>query len=390
VSGGESRRWLEQACPDGSQRWLAASEAHAGCERLIRRERQIQRTHTCRYPFGIPATAAALPSTVTLCGGSRRSWLELRSRRRPRRRWTCLRSAGPIAPRHLDLRELEASVALARTGRLEVLLSELRSFPRLATFAAEEVEALSSVNGWAISRWRMSQAAVDCLADVYDALITTNVDDELIAILSDSGVDVIALFYDEKESESRHRTTRADLLELAAAAAWVGLDDWPIENLHMPNVPKGSRDRSDAGIDAMSVRLDDDGPPGALSSLETLFIGSVKHTTVDVADLRRKLVESVTPTGGLTSVYLMQQIRVLAGNLSLRGRPSPRLVLFAPETPGSSSCIFLGVAGCIDADDEADLVAQLLHLPSQDEPGNFRLILVENIASLHQTVATDD
>ncbi len=78
----------------------------------------------------------------------------------------------------------------------------------------------------------------------------------------------------------------------------------------MPNIPKGSRRKSESGIDIMTASLEVDGPADSLLETETVYLASVKHTTTERNDrLVDALIRSVTTD--LTPEYLTCQLRVL-------------------------------------------------------------------------------
>jgi hypothetical protein len=269
------------------------------------------------------------------------------------------------------------------------MLSGLDTFDALVALAGDEVTVHEVVNGWRVDRWEMSDASIDALVALYHSVITGDIEDEIAAALEATGVDVNALFYDEVDSEARNRTTRADLCELAAAAAWVAIDEWPHETLHMPNVPKGSRSKSESGIDVLSLLLLDDGASDSLQDGEFLFIGSVKHTVQDIGDLRRKLIRSVSTAHELTQAYIMQQLRLFVGRLSERGVVAQRAFLFVAEDIDTSPRISIALTGAADATDLVSLVDEMNSLPTSTCDRACRLLLLSNIADLHVRVAPD-
>jgi hypothetical protein len=269
----------------------------------------------------------------------------------------------------------------------------LHTFPAFATlveFAEEEIVEVGHINGWSVDRWLMSDGALQALADLYHSVITGGIEPEIENALAVAGVDVTALFYDENDSEARHRTTRADLCEFAAAAAWVAIETWPAETLHLANFPKASRNKSETGVDVFSLLMDDAAPIDELSDGDALFVGSVKHTVTSPADLRYKLVRSVSADLEMTPAYLLSQLRVFVGRLAERGITAQRAFLFLGEEFESSARVAIGMAGGVDATSEQSSIDQLADLPVMSvEDRTCRLLLIPSIADLHQAVALD-
>jgi hypothetical protein len=157
----------------------------------------------------------------------------------------------------------------------------------------------------------------------------------------------------------------------------------------MPNVPKGSRSKSESGIDVLSLLLIDDGASDSLQDGEFLFIGSVKHTVQDIGDLRRKLIRSVSTAHELTQPYIMQQLRLFVGRLSERGVVAQRAFLFVAEDIDTSPRISIALTGGADATDLESLVDEMNSLPTSTCDRACRLLLLSNIADLHVRVAPD-
>jgi hypothetical protein len=245
-----------------------------------------------------------------------------------------------------------------------------------------DLETLAAVNGWQIDSWTLDDEALGALAMVYEALLRGSVDAELTDALAEQGIDVTALLVDN--SSARETITRADLVELVAAAAAIGADAWPATTLCMPNVPKGSRGRSEVGIDIMSVQMDFEDDTDTLGPAEKLFIGSVKHTISDPADLRRKLMASVSTD--LTMPYIARQLRVFDGRLAERGFDARRLYLFLLDFPDEYH-VEIAMIGGIDSSMIDEFRDQLRHL---DQAGGSnrrcRHLVIEDIARLHELV----
>lgn len=263
------------------------------------------------------------------------------------------------------------------------------AFAELVTLAAAEVVVEADVNGWSIDVWDMSGAALAALKDLYTSVITGDIEADLVDALDDDGIDVVALFYDERDTETRHRTTRADLSEFAAAAAWVAVNMWPLDTLHMPNMPKDSRDRSESGIDVMSLVLDDGAHGAPLVDGEMLYVGSVKHTISDLGDLRRKLVNSIDSTSELTQAYMLRQLRVFVERLRERGIAAQRAFLFLGEELSVPSRVMVALAGAADSALRVEYLEEIENLPQVTADRCCRLLLIPNISDLQDLVAHD-
>lgn len=164
--------------------------------------------------------------------------------------------------------------------------------------------------------WVTDQPAEDALVDTYSALLAPNevLEAEANEVLQQVGVDLQGLLLDS--DSDRDVVTRSDCAELAAAAAHVSIDDWPVECLHMPNIPKASRRKSDSGIDLMSLRLlrDAEGP---LTNEEAVLLSSVKSRKDSGSQSVQAALASVSEM--LDRPYLAQQLRVFHGHLRQRG-----------------------------------------------------------------------
>lgn len=253
--------------------------------------------------------------------------------------------------------------------------------PQLLVLAALcDADDKGVVNGWTIDSWKVDDDALDALRQVYDALLAGGLEQDIEAALEADGIDVSALLFDD--DTARDVITRSDLTELAAAAAAIGIDDWPEETMHLPNVPKGSRARSEVGIDVLAVRMDFDSDAVKLLPNEMLLIGSVKHTIDDAGDCRYKLVRSVSPSE-LTLPYMFQQLRVLNGRLEAQGLHSGRVYLFLREFPDGDH-VAITVTGAVDSELEEEFLHQMTNLPQAQGARHCRHLLFDGLRDLHE------
>jgi hypothetical protein len=246
---------------------------------------------------------------------------------------------------------------------------------------------LPDSNGWTIDVWVLSEASVAALADTYRTLLRPELDPRIEKSLAAEGVSLDRLLLDE--DHERDAITRADMTELAAAAAALAIDTWAIETILMPNVPKGSRSSSEVGIDIMCVRLDPDGPADSLLPTELLFVASVKHSVSSAVDLLSKLIRSVSAQS-LTSTYVAQQIRVLHGRLEERGFVArDRVFLFTDPNPVTSPNTAICMVGAVDTALQQDLAGQMHRLPSTTVPRRHcRHLIISELPRLHERVQT--
>jgi hypothetical protein len=113
--------------------------------------------------------------------------------------------------------------------------------------------------GWTTDTWELGADDVERLLQAYRELLSPSTYDQQVQdLLLERGIDLNALLVDE--GNARELITRADLCELAAAASLLAASGWPARRLHMTNVPKGSRKKSESGIDAISTTLAQAGP----------------------------------------------------------------------------------------------------------------------------------
>jgi len=247
------------------------------------------------------------------------------------------------------------------------------------------------INGWNVDTWRMTDFGVERVTECYRALLVGVLDSsgapEIEKLLLDEGVPLRALLIDEEGSADR--ITRSDACELAAAVSFVAHDKWPLESLHMPNVPKGSRAKSESGIDVMAIMLNPDAPMEELATDERLLLGSVKHTVVTpTADLLSKLIHSVS-TDELTPVYVAQQLRVLAGRLEQAGEPRSGRVFLMLRQFLNADHVKISAVAVVDSEAINDVETRLSRRLPHVKIGaaHLRIIAVPNLPTIHERCA---
>ncbi len=248
-----------------------------------------------------------------------------------------------------------------------------------------ETEERGSFNGWTVDVWEFDAEALAALCDVYRALLAGGLDGDIASALESQGIDTLALLTNEESA--REVITRSDLTELAAAAAAIAVDGWPYNTMALPNVPKGSRARSEVGIDVFAVDLDFDSDSTVLLDDEILYIGSVKHTVDDPSDCRYKLVRSISPKD-LTLPYVAAQLRILSGRLEAQGLNGRRVYLFLRDFPHEHH-VGITMTGAVDERLRADFIEQMDGLPQVTGSRRCRHILFEALEGLHELVEDD-
>lgn len=246
-----------------------------------------------------------------------------------------------------------------------------------------------NINGWHVDVWRLDDEAVRRLSETYRAVLLgdTETDDAYAQLLNDVGIPLDELLIDEENANDR--ITRADAVELAGAASLLAADDWPSNTLQMPNVPAMSRAKSDSGNDVTAVILLGDAGSGLIIG-ERLFIASVKHTiSADIADVRRKLTNSVFPKT-LTAAYMALQLRVFSARLAESGVPaadSKRVFLFLRNWPDFNYVQIHAIAG-VDASYAGVIDEELerLHVVG-DRTYRFRVLLIPDLGTLHERLS---
>lgn len=243
--------------------------------------------------------------------------------------------------------------------------------------------ALADANGWHIDAWHMDDIDIEAAIAIYAAVLAGGMTDPVAALLNESGIDLNRLLNDYEHHNDR--ITRSDLTELAAAASLVAAPGCDIDQMHMPNVPKMSRRKSDSGVDVFAASLQDLEDVD-LRPDEQLVIASVKHTVGDSASsMRGKLADSLSGKE-LTIAYLASQLRVLNARMRQEGlseSSAARLYLFLRDFPSARN-ISLYAFGFVDADLNLDLIHQVSLLPDASGPSHtFRMVIMPGLRDVH-------
>jgi hypothetical protein len=248
-----------------------------------------------------------------------------------------------------------------------------------------EVVSRTPVNGWKIDAWHMDEADVEAAIDIYNAVLTGGATEAVVALLSEAGMDLVSLLSDDQNSKDD--ITRADLCELTAAASLVADPACDVDLIHMPNVPKMSRRKSDSGVDIFVAQLEDE----SLDDLhpgEHLTVVSVKHSidSESTGGMRWKLSESLSDRE-LTTAYITAQLRVLHARLvqgGLSTETASRVYLFLRAFPDPET-VSLFAMGIVDPDLQSDLEHHVQLLPaSPDSDRTFRMIFMPGLRSVHE------
>jgi hypothetical protein len=156
--------------------------------------------------------------------------------------------------------------------------------------------------------------------------------------------------------------------------------------MHMPNVPKMSRRKSDSGVDIFVVTVRETSDSEDLTDGEHLTVASVKHT-VDpktAGGMRWKLAASLAP-GELSAPYVTSQLRVLNARLrqeGLNAQSASRVYLFLRDFP-HPKIVDLFAVGVVDPDLKDNLIQQAQLLPHpHGGNGRFRMILVPGLRNI--------
>ena len=243
----------------------------------------------------------------------------------------------------------------------------------------------ASIRGWNIDVWELSDESVAALATAYQRLLRPEALGAVLAMLDADGVNTRSIFFSEEgaDEDNLARVTRADMLEIAAAASMLAGDGVPIETLVMPNVPKGSTRQSSPGIDVLASNLDPDGDPEELGPKDVIFIGSVKHTVANISQMRTKLADSVSERD-LSVPYLTAQLRVYHGKLHDSGIAADRIFLLLKKSPIlDPSHVRIIAVGALEANQWSAL-QPLLSSNYESSPNlrRFRVLLVRDISRL--------
>jgi hypothetical protein len=244
------------------------------------------------------------------------------------------------------------------------------------------VEDQGVVRGWQWSIWRMTDDDCQRAVATYEAILLGGTNESVTDLLAESGVDLDAFLLDEGKDD----ITRSDVTEIIAAASMLARDACHVDRMHMPNVPKMSRRKSDSGVDVIDIVLDSTTESDDLSETERITIASVKHTTDDSSgNLRYALAKSITDQ--LSGPYMAVQLRVVNARLQAEGwdaDAAARVYLFLRQFPDPDAVSLVAVAA-VDTELEADIAHHATLLP-EDAVGNkkFRVITIPEIARLHE------
>ncbi len=206
----------------------------------------------------------------------------------------------------------------------------------------------------------------------------------MVQLLERAGIDLPGLLLAEEATVPK--ITRADLTELTAAASMIAADECDAVRMHMPNVPKMSRKKSDSGVDVFDVSLGG-GDPNDLTPQDHLVLASVKHTVrSNAGNLRWALVNSLT--NELSHPYLAAQLRVLDGRLQQEGMQktsAARVYMFLRDFPAADAVDLVAV-GVVAPDVEDSLREHIALLPQVNGPGRrkFRMILFPGLKAIHK------
>ena len=234
--------------------------------------------------------------------------------------------------------------------------------------------------GWHIDAWQMEDRDVDAAVAVYDAVLAGGMTARAADALLSAGIDVEAIL---EEDESRDDITRSDVAEFTAAASLVADPGCTTDTMHMPNVPKMSRRKSDSGIDIFEVILSRTAQDDELLEDESLTVASVKHTLdTSTSTLRLNLANSLS----LSRVYLYEQLRVINGKLRQEGYSedaAARLYYFLREFPDADRVALYAVA-VVDPGLENDLRHHITLLPEITRDNTtFRMIFMPGLVDVH-------
>ncbi|MFD4992083.1 hypothetical protein ACFWH7_03880 [Cellulosimicrobium cellulans] len=235
---------------------------------------------------------------------------------------------------------------------------------RLAASCVVSTETAPDGRRTAIAQFTPAQASE--LAATYDAVLLSEVDEAMLALLEDQGVPLRSYLL----HGARDEITRSDATELAAAAALIRAEGWDIDRMHMPNVPKMSRAKSDSGLDVVDVHLVR-GRTGTdpLTDNELLRIASVKHSVQPSSASCIGKLRSSLSSNELSPAYVGVQLRVLHARLIGEGytvEEAGRVYLFLRELHEGDHLHIVGVA-VVDTTTVGDartrIVSALIEVP---------------------------
>lgn len=254
----------------------------------------------------------------------------------------------------------------------------------LALAAQCLIRQLPETNGWRIDTWEMDSSNVDAAIRVYAAVLKGGAADPVVALLVGAGVDLAEILADAEHRKDD--ITRSDITELTAAASMIAAPGCDVDSMHMPNVPKMSRRKSESGVDIFAVTLKKTAGQDELYDEELLTVASVKHSIdKSTGGLRWKLADSLSDKE-LSTVYMATQLRVLNARLMQEGftqEEASRIYLFLRSFPHPEH-VELFAVGVVEPNLKQDFSHQVDLLPSVNKPGRtFRMIFFPGLAHVH-------
>lgn len=254
---------------------------------------------------------------------------------------------------------------------LERLGSDMRGAP------------LGTIRGWIASELVLTEEQIQLACDAYRTCLIPNVPEEIRAAFAADGESIDQFLLAQDESDDT--LTRSDITELVAAALIMKSEGIHGSYVEMPNVPKRSRGSSEHGADYVALRLSAEGSPTEWGPGDMLFVGSVKHTTVNPDDMRRKLVSSLGKAR-MPRRKLRGEMRVLVDQLSRSGIDARKgfLALLSFPDPKRVTLVAVGVVAPVYRD---PFVANLDKLPTHVGGRRVVAVVIENLDQLHRRVA---
>jgi hypothetical protein len=234
--------------------------------------------------------------------------------------------------------------------------SELRAIADACNF-----QERAQQHGWSVDCWCLTTEDTDLIRSAYRALLTPGVLADALSLLVEDGVDVSHVFVGAggADEDQLARVTRADMIELAAAATLLAREGVAESTIVMPNVPKRTRAHSAPGIDVLGAIFDTGGNTSSLNPSDRLFVVSVKHSIGDPGSLRYGLAQSLSQDA-LTLPYVAAQLRVFHGQLQERGiQASKVMLLLRSEEFLNSRHMKLIAVGAINDGDHEEMERQM-------------------------------
>ena len=245
-----------------------------------------------------------------------------------------------------------------------------------------ELRPLGAIKGWAASETVLTNEQIDLACAAYKECLVPLVPEAIRQAFEADGEPIEEFLLAEEESDDT--LTRSDITELVGAASLMNSDGIEGRFIELPNVPKRSRAVSEHGADFVGLLLSTTEAQTPWGPGDMLFVGSVKHTTVDPDDLRRKLVASLGK--GMPRRKLRGEVRVLVDQLSRSGIDARRAYAALLSFPDPMRVTLVGVAVVAPAHHES-LVAGFEKLPAHKGARRILAVVVEDLEQLHLRVA---